>query len=473
MMKDMDADLEGGIVLNALHGQNGSRDSAITGRASEATTTGYEASVSLNVMIGEDYMQRNPLLDHIERKYPRGLRLMKFTGCYWPIEASLSEPKENLATKQVHRFIFICIRIAFIPIFIFSVWNLESGIQWQHSRTIILSITLILDVVSILPAQFINQRRLQQPAPVLDLSVIEQSSRTAEYFLWIYVCLVIVSSVVNLVATIKSSPAYALGYLAILLGELAISCYLAFNMQMLLVDLNVSSILMDQLLSSAVRQQLKLNEFTAARDDIHRRVRESKFATDIILAPCLATALSMTFLIYQINGHHAIYYNVLWFVSFCKEVIFIAVAFFFVARVNGKADELTQLVSAKHWKDTNQIRSSSSSSSNIDNSGGGGGDGAVLTKEKRAPTEQGQRECTSPPSTITSSSSSPAAGGKGDELDVNQERISIACACLAKPISVTLLWRRITWDDVALSAFAFGVSIVIGLIQSAVGLSKY
>ena len=73
----MDADLEGGIVLNALHGQNGSRDSAIT--------TGYEASVSLNVMIGEDYMQRNPLLDHIERKYPRGLRLMKFTGCYWPI----------------------------------------------------------------------------------------------------------------------------------------------------------------------------------------------------------------------------------------------------------------------------------------------------------------------------------------------------------------------------------------------------
>ena len=186
-------------------------------------------------------------------------------------------------------------------------------------------------------------------------------------------------------------------------GEWALSCYLVFNLMMLLMDLKVSSLLLDQLFILVDSKALSLEKFNLVRNDIHRRVAVSKWASDFIVVPCVASAVAIALML--IINQLSMYNFALILV---KELIFVGIAFWYVAKVNEKADLLTVALSTSMWE---------------------------------------------------------GAGGVSDV-----ERLSICTSCMIQPISFPLLFKRLSVPNVLVSFGGFALSIVVGIIKQSMGV---
>lgn len=220
-----------------------------------------------------------------------------------------------------------------------------------------------------------------------------------------------------------------LGYVMLLgLGGLCISLSMTFNMFFLIMDLKVSSLLLDQLLLLADKRRLTVKVFNKVRDEIHRRVDDSKFASDFIIAPCALSTLAIAMLIFHSISWELSLGLVL---NFLKELIFISVAFWYVAKVNGKADAITLKLSRESWlaadRDEHQIGEEEK--------------GAVSPQD-----DEYERSC----------------------MTVDLHRLSVYATACAEPISFTLLFKRVSWENVVLSAAGIVVTFVVGIIKGLV-----
>lgn len=238
--------------------------------------------------------------------------------------------------------------------------------------------------------------------------VINQSARVATG----YGAIFLVSSVVFLIVYMCNPPvvhdnAALVGYLVVFVcGEFALCGYLTFNLFMLLMDLKVASISIDQLIILAEKKRVTMRTFNAVRSDIKHRQDFSRYAADLIIVPCIASAIAIVVLF---TDHS--FSNLLFVLILFKELIYVAVAFWYVAKVNEKADILTAMLGADMWYQSDE------------------------------------------------------PGAPGDT-----ERISIVTSSMLDPISFTLLFRRLSVQTVVLSFGGFIVSIVAGVIKQAIGM---
>jgi hypothetical protein len=262
--------------------------------------------------------------------------------------------------------------------------------------------------VSVLPAQYINQNRLLQNARNLDASVIDESTKVAAF----YVSLYITTTMLFVIFFFVLNPAnrFSIPLMIVLfLGEVSLSGYLGFNLQMLLMDLKVSSLLLDQLFILADNRALSMEKFNLVRADIHRRVSISKWASDFIAAPCILSAVVLI-IIFTSGQLRALNVALL----LVKEILFVGVAFWYVATVNEKADMLTRKLCATMWRKDEVL------------------DSTMVVSDT--------------------------------------ERLSICSTCFAEPISFMLLFKRLSLHNVAVSFAGFAVSMVVGVVKQALGV---
>jgi len=111
-----------------------------------------------------------------------------------------------------------------------------------------------------------------------------------------------------------------------------------------------------------------------------------------------------------------------------KELFYVAMAFWYVAKVNGRADELTVKLSEHVWGDYS-YRSSKS----------------AIQQPGHIEQDMEQRV---------------------EQVVNDMQRVSVYMSSNSRPISFTLLFKRVTWKTVALSVIGFGITLLVGIIKS-------
>ena len=171
-------------------------------------------------------------------------------------------------------------------------------------------------------------------------------------------------------------------------------------------------------------KKLTIHKFDHFRSDIHRRVDNSKWTTDIILAPCLASVICILVLLFHAD-RKLIFLTTAWVVAMTKEFIFICIAFTYVAHVNAQADTLRTKLSKNVWLASAYLDASVNVADSV----------------------------------------------KGSELINEIQRLTMCVSCFAEPISFTLLFKRVSWANVFMAAAGFAITLVLGsIIRSQVSI---
>lgn len=359
-------------------------------------------------------LHQEPLIAHCVANN-KVFTFLRLTANYWP--ATTDE------LFAIHRTWFMVARLAnFLTcavgaLYIYILVEKVNGHYLMRAGNVGIDIAIIVRILSLVPAQFYNQKRLQRPAAHHDADVLDASVDTAIKF-----------GVAGICTTILSTVLFAAGHntldTVVFIDEYFVSAYLAFNMFFLLLDINVCLLLLAQLHQLADSKQLTMTKYLQVKEEIHRRVRESRWVSDIIIVPCAVCVGSIAFMIWVLLDVHTVPLNVklsltAFIALMLKELIFMCIAFWYVAKLNGRADELTAKLAEAEW----------------------GG-------------------YTDAPNDLESSPMLETA--KVSDI----HRLSIYASSLSKPISYTLVFKRVTWWNVAVSAGGFVLAIVIGIIRN-------
>lgn len=414
-----------GIVMNVLGGGEGlKRDSTLDSAPQRSVSSAHLVS-SLTIMTA-DSETNETLLNYME-KNTEALWFLKVCSNYWCTadRYHTSDPSQQ-HWLMFHRTYFILGRIILVVMFFTTfIFLIVKIVERATLATTVLNVAVCSDLLSVVPAQYLNQQRMLQHAHLLDASVIDESIRISRYFLYLCLATIVVSATIY-TAGLKGQKGSQSDTGLLVLGELFISLNLAFNMFFLIMDLKVSSLLLDQLFLLHERKQLTMDKFAMVREDIRRRVNKSKWASDFIFVPSLASVVTILILVFHPETGRSILGGA-WCIALSKELMFVCVAFWYVAKVNGRADKLTELMCAN----------------------------AVV-----------------PPVlddvSVTESLAVVEYGLKYNDLLKEVHRLSIYTSSLACPISFTLLFKRVSWEDVTVSATGFVITIVVGLIKSLV-----
>jgi hypothetical protein len=356
------------------------------------------------------------------------LYFLIFTGNYWPRSAEVHLiPKLAYLITRLGIWGSAALNGILIYIYVFYAGVLSG--ELLPFLFIVLYGMWLLGTLSVLPAQYYNVQRLFQRAETEDYMAVDGSLRiTAIYGVFSVAC-VVLSSVLRSPQDPYSTAVCGLNVIVVLA--------LMFNMFFLAVDLTVSLLLLDQLHVLADKKMLTMDTFNTVRAEIHRRVVASKLACDLIIVPALAATIGIVMVVFimsRVQGwdhgrddDFAIgtvetvgSLSALAIVQL-KELFFVAVAFTYVAKVNARADELTTKLSDGFWGHYGEGNSAA---------------GLVTFSENV----------------------------KVSDL----HRVSVYMSALSKPISFTLLFKRVSWRDVIVGGVSLGVSIVVGVVKNIV-----
>jgi hypothetical protein len=396
------------------------------------------------------------------RGNPRTFRLMQCTANYWP-----NDDDHTLPSAVWLKLYFVLVRAILVCAVVFSLYYFATEVAQGNVVGITIALTFFLDVVSVLPTQYFNQRRLSQTLPIMDCEVLNSCTLMVEKFIAVCMLTILISIICG--ANDHSEP---LAVVALTIGESCVVAYLAFNLWFLLMDLQVSTARIDELLALAGSKQLSLARFNAARDDIHRRVRESKWVSDFILLPCVASVISIVVLMFHVkSGHSEVTYTIGWVAALIKEMLFICVAFCFVATVNQKADELTEKLSCEVWapidcelgEERSGLLSRERGASDSIESGAG-----TDRTSKVGVTEVGAVSVSvlHPPIAETTEGHNKFSSADIRQRPSDIERLTMCVSSLTRPISFTLLFKRVSWQNVVVSFAGVALTIGVGLARS-------
>jgi hypothetical protein len=393
-------EVENGIVLNAMNG-----DSSVDQERGRFVSSTEQAVSSLPIM-SVDYATSETLLQCLQ-KNASFVHFIRWSGNHWP---ESTEPYAWASKLYYH-----AVRGGLTVVGFFGIALVASSAVEHSTISALFWTAAVFDFLSCIPAQYLNQLRLQQPAHLLDGAVVDEGLRVTMLFLLASSGSIIFAFVVFSIS-IQGDPAYLKAINIItLIAQTFIASYLAFNLFFLVLDLQVSSLLLDQLDLLVDSKTLSMQKFNLVREDIHRRDKAGKWAADIIIIPCGASVLAIAMVLYNLElgrGAYGIKAGMALILLLLKEFFFLAIAFWYVAKVNGKADKLTVKISKALW-------------------------------------------C-------------PVEG----HLLPDVERLSIYASSVAEPISYTLLFKRVSWNNVILSGAGFAVTILVGIIKNLLGLSS-
>ena len=364
-----------------------------------------------NPLVTDEYHSKKTLAE-IFQVNKHTFQILKYTANYWPLDSTVDITDNS---KLNYRRLYMVVRslLGFYIAYTFfgSIYVLIINGR-SFTIDLVCRITAFVAALSVVPAQIFNQRRLQNIAHIQDSKVLDQNARITSY----YGIFSFLTVFVGVCFTGIGSGLYANIYMFVML---TVAMYLTFTLMFLLLDLFGAQYLIDQLHLLADTKQLTMELFCTVRNDINARSHHSRLITDLIIAPCLASCGCIIFLIIfldkQNSSVQAFMFSCGFICLFLKELLFVAIAFWYVAKVNGRADELTLKLSTEIWCPVADMNS-----------------GAV----------------------------------KAPDL----HRLSIHASSLSQPISFTLLFKRLSWQNVAVSAAGFAVTIFISLVKLAIGL---
>jgi hypothetical protein len=350
------------------------------------------------------------------------LFFLKICGNFW---CSTSQLASSSGTQKmwfsVHRINFIVARLGLLGMSMFTFAAIIVDIITGPISSLAIAVAVTLDLLSVIPAQYLNQLRMLQPAQKLDSVVLDESVRVAQYYLF-FCLLSLLASVLIYTANIGGLQGNVINSILLGLGEFLISLNMSFNLFFLILDLKVSSLLLDQLFLFREKGQLTLDKFNVVRNDIRRRVQKSKWASDFIVVPCIASIIAILILVFAADQSRRILF-IAWIIALSKELTFVCIAFWYVARVNGRADSLTN-------------------SLGVD----------VTLPLPRNDHNKFKLDVND-------------VDEKYDFLLKEVHRLSIYTSSLSDPVSFTLLFKRLSWENVIASALGFIVTVVVGLAK--------
>jgi hypothetical protein len=378
-----------------------------------------------------DVVQRSPVALAIALESVPGVTtFLKWTASYWP--------HDNVSGSERHfnRSVYIFARTAMVIWSILIVTALGADLTLRNTIPALITVTVFLDIMSVLPAHYINNQRMQRCGCELDKVVAPECIRISTYFGLACLATVILSTAILSAGGTNQLDYYSnlitLAFLQILMTQ-----YLTVNLFFLLLDAKVSAQLVDQLTQRAADQTLTTAALDAAREEIHSRVRNARWATDLIVAPCIASVLTIVLLIFHMYRDVRFLCSA-WIVALTKELTFLFVAFWYVSIVNEKANLLTRKLSTAVWLPTILYQHNSGSAGN--------------TAEAQAELEH-------------------YTAGAIDKTSVmlrELQRLTLCVSCMNDPISFKLLWKRVSWQNVALSAAGLCLTVSIGIVRSIV-----
>ena len=323
-------------------------------------------------------------------------------------------------------------------IHISSLWQSSSSSATIRDVSTVIGIASIVRTVSVLIVQYVNQCRIQRSAHAPEILVVEESARIAGN----YGLVVLLTNVISTMLLAFSSVPTNAGAQA---SEYFLGAYLSFNLFFLILDVKASSVLLDQLHLLADDKSLTLDVFVSSKADIHDRVKESRCASDLLVIPCIASAAGILVVtIYFLNTPAPPGQKIEASAFVCallKELLFVVVAFWYVAKVNARADELTIKLSRSMWGTSSPAATDICSANST---------GHALSHRK-------SRVCTIKEN---------PENGTVQTSDIH--RLSIHASCATEPISFTLLFKRVSWKNVAVSAVSFILAILIAIVKKAV-----
>ena len=299
---------------------------------------------------------------------------------------------------------------------------------------------IVIRTLSVLPAQHMNHHRLHRPANKHDIQVLNESTNIALIFGLLSTSTTFAATVLMALGT---QPIYAASFFT----EFFLGAVLSFNMLFLILDIKASSLMLDELHLLVDKKQLTLDKFASVRQEIHSRVKESLWACDLIIVPCLASIGAILVLILFFldrTSNTKVQCETVAFIAYMlKELFFVAIAFWYVAKVNARADELTVKLSRSMWGEY---------------------------KNKHFVTDEGTTNTTTHVAITNTIGEEEEESETTCLLDtvqmIDMHRVSIHASSISEPISFTLLFKRVSWQNVALSAAGVCTTVIIALIRS-------
>jgi hypothetical protein len=355
---------------------------------------------------------------------------MQITGNYWPEDNDV----EDKMWTTIYQCYFVFVRFVLIGAVGYSLYYFTTEVKHHNTIGGTIAFTFFLDIISVLPTQYLNQIRLQHEAITHDCAAFSLSTVLSERFLALGVFIILVA----ISCGVQFHPK-ALTIVGLTISEICVVYYLTFNLWFLVLDLKVSADLVDELMVAAQQRRLNMVMFNEVRSNIHRRVQESKWVSDFILLPCIASVVAIVVMIFHLKAEWSREaYTIGWTSVLIKEMIFIGIAFCYVATVNGKADALTEKLSSEIWSDSANIESTTLNPAVV-------ATGAIAEQQ-----QQQQR--------------TPLMKDVTTQSDI--ERLTMCVSSLTRPISFTLLFKRVSWTNVLVSAAGVALTISIGLVRS-------
>lgn len=381
---------------------------------------------SLTIMIDQRERSKT-LLDLSEEK--KSLRhFFSLTGNYWSKSGWHILARISFVLSKVAIFACAGLLATILYFYINTLSSVDDDYAIRYFQTYTaLFLMLFLGTLSVLPAQYFNRLRMRMPAEIEDFMAVDECMRITYVF-------GLVSALCACAGlALESIENYTFIFQCTAVASVFVVLSLMFNMFFLVLDLKVSLLLLDQLHILADKKMLTMEKFNLVRTEIHRRVSASKLASDFVVIPSLASVVGIIISVTLLrqaqaynddDGSELTVYTGLILIQL-KELFYIAVAFWYVAKVNGRADELTVKLSEGFWGEYKNPNNAISCD----------------------PNQQDDHELVE----------------KVDLTDLH--RVSLHMSGISRPISFTLLFKRLSWENVIVSAVGFGVTLLISFIR--------
>jgi hypothetical protein len=292
---------------------------------------------------------------------------------------------------------------------------------------------LLVATISVMLAQYCNRNRIHAPLSKEEVAVTDTCLQSTFLFA-VFALLTVTCGIIMSGVSVDSSLSYTLihFYVALVLSS---------TMFYFMLDLHSSSAILDHLLYLADKQLLTMEVFREGRASIRNKVRASRLASDFIIVPCIASAIGIVFIVLdlerQMTTHSDDDYHAqvpVLFSSYIlvllKELIYLFVAFWYVARVNEAADQLTLKLSEGWWYGCSQAINTNTSTDK--------------DEDKDIPLLRTAQHST--------------------QIAV----LFMHASSVSDPISYNLLFKRVSKQNVAVSLLGFGVTILAGVIKNSV-----
>lgn len=339
------------------------------------------------------------------------------TGNYWPTDGHW--------TSILYKCHYLFTRLAILGCVAYGVVGLTFlGLDYSESTQSAIDfpiyIALFLASCSVLPAQYLNRFRVTTPLTAEEIQSLEASLSTTIAFAVASAVTTVAAIVVECIHVVDSGGFFDFAWVV---PHFYVALVLSYNMLFFMLDLHASEAILQQLHNLADQRLLTLDKFAWARTEIESRVRRSRWASDFIIVPCLASAVGIVVTVLlvierstnddgqnqtlELDGAGIV-------LCLLKELIYLFVAFWAVARVNELADDLTVKLSEGFW-------------------------------------------------------------GKYNFADIESvqtpdlHRLSIHASGVSKPIGYSLIFKRVNKRNVLLSALGFAITILAGLIRTSIG----